>query len=158
LAANKLLKELGYIAHCFECLNREIFNKLSKIKSSCNVCGKKFSFAGPLWLGELYDKNFCRIMLDELDKRSFNRKFEARKILREILVEKQECPLFYVVDKICSKLKIKTVSVKEVLKELELRGFKNSITHFHKAGFRTDAKIFELNSIFRELSIKKARE
>lgn len=158
LAANKCLKEMGYIAHCFDCLNREMFDKLSKIKSSCNVCGKKFSFAGPLWLGELYDKDFCRIMLDELEKRSFNRKFEAQKILREILVEKQECPLFYVVDKICSKLKIKTVSVKEVVKELELRGFENSITHFHKAGFRTNAKIFELKSIFKELSMRRAQD
>jgi tRNA G26 N,N-dimethylase Trm1 len=94
-------------------------------------------------------------MLDELERRSFNRKFEAQKILREILVEKQEYPFFYVIDKICSKLKIKTISVKEVVKELGLRGFENSITHFDKAGFRTNAKISELKSIFKELSMRR---
>ena len=155
LAANNCLKKMGYIAHCFNCLNRATVDDLNKIRSSCNECGEKFSHAGPLWLGEFFDKEFVKLMLIESRGRNFKKSYDSEKILNAILFEKQEYPLFFVVDKISSKLQIKTLSVKKVIEELESKGFGNSITHFHRAGFRTNAKIAELKSIFKDLSRNK---
>ncbi len=149
---NYCLKKIGYIAHCFSCLNREVIEKLSKIKTNCDVCGEKFSLAGPLWLGDLVDKNFCKLMLNDLEKRNFRYKAVTEKMLKNILIEKQEIPTFFIIDKICSKIKIKTLPVKKVIDSLNSREIENSITHFHKFGFKARANILEIESIFKELS------
>ena len=149
-STNDCLKNMGYIAHCFGCLNREVIYELKKFKTYCKICGSKFSFAGPLWLGELFDKDFCSLMINESKERKFQRK-EAEKLLRKILVEKQNIQTFFVVDRICSKMKIKTLSLKRILGEIISKGYKVSTTHFHQTGFRTDANIYELESILKEL-------
>ncbi|WP_455277555.1 tRNA (guanine(10)-N(2))-dimethyltransferase [[Eubacterium] cellulosolvens] len=151
-AANNCLKKMGYIAHCFNCLNRKAIHKLGRIQNDCDICGSKFSIAGPLWLGELYDKEFCRLMLSDLKYRKFEKKIFIENFLRMILIEKQEFHTFYVVDKICSKMKIKTQSLGKILDKLSLRGYEGSPTHLHRSGFRTDANITEIKSVLKEIS------
>jgi len=151
-AANNCIKEIGYITHCFNCLNREVVYKLSRIQNDCDICGSKFSITGPLWLGELYDKEFCKLMLSDLKHRKFDNNLIIENLLRTILVEKQEFHTFYVVDRICSKMKIKTQSLRKILDELSLRGYEASPTHFHKSGFRTNANISEIKSTLKEIS------
>ncbi len=90
-------------------------------------------------------------MLNELKVRKF-RSNVAEILLRKILDEKQEIPTFFVIDKICSKIKIKTLSIKKIIDELDSRGIENSTTHFHKTGLRTKAKIPEIEAIFKKLS------
>ena len=90
-------------------------------------------------------------MLNELKVRTF-RSNVAEILLRKILDEKQEIPTFFVIDKICSKIKIKTLSIKKIIDELDSRGIENSTTHFHKTGLRAKAKIPEIEAIFKKLS------
>jgi len=151
-AANNCIKEIGYITHCFNCLNREVVYKLSRIQNDCDICGSKFSIAGPLWLGELYDKEFCKLMLSDLKHKKFDKRIIIENLLRTILAEKQEFHTFYVVDRVCSKMKIKTQSLGKIMDELSLRGYEASPTHFHKSGFRTNANICEIKLTLKEIS------
>ena len=48
------IKTLGYILHCFNCLHRETIRQPFG-NLTCPECGSKMDFAGPLWLGNIFD-------------------------------------------------------------------------------------------------------
>ena len=62
--ADESVKTLGYILHCFNCLHRETtrqpFGNLT-----CPECGSKMDYAGPLWLGNIFDQQFIELMIKE---------------------------------------------------------------------------------------------
>ena len=45
--ADKSVKEVGYILHCFSCFHREIIKKISSLDFVCPLCNSKLSLAGP---------------------------------------------------------------------------------------------------------------
>ena len=53
--AEETRESLGYILHCFGCLNRKVSRT---IKDRCDECSKKFVYAGPLWIEEIHDDEF----------------------------------------------------------------------------------------------------
>ncbi len=62
----KLLKQFGYVMHCFKCGNR----KTGELELKCS-CGNKFEFVGPIFLGNISDKEFCLNVAKECNKRKF---------------------------------------------------------------------------------------
>ncbi len=53
---------MGYIIHCKKCGNRQVTND---VDYTCKKCNSKAELAGPLWIGNLYDKDFVKEMLIE---------------------------------------------------------------------------------------------
>jgi len=48
------LENIGYIAHCPKCLNRQIFKGMvPRISMDCPACGEVWNVGGPLWCGEM---------------------------------------------------------------------------------------------------------
>ncbi|RLI05376.1 tRNA (guanine(10)-N(2))-dimethyltransferase, partial [Candidatus Bathyarchaeota archaeon] len=80
--ADQTLRQLGYIFHCFKCLNREVFHEIfPDFKLKCQVCGSLMDFSGPLWLGKLWEKEFVKKMVETVDKKILGQKKRITKIL-----------------------------------------------------------------------------
>lgn len=137
--------KIGYILHCHSCGNRKII----KVQEySCNVCGVKTHLAGPLWIGQLFDKQFVMSMLDEVCGLSVDKKCE--KILQKCVLESQMPGTYYTLDEISSKMKSAPLSLKKALNKLEQNGYLASPTSFNPTGFKTDAPIDKIIKIFSD--------
>jgi tRNA (guanine26-N2/guanine27-N2)-dimethyltransferase len=138
--ADNSLRKTGHILHCFTCLHRATSKGIfSSFKQECPECGSRVSAAGPLWLGKIFDKEFCALMERELKGRDFKNQKMIHKLLSLSRDEAEAPPTYYVTDKICDKLNLPIPPLIEVMKELRKAGFQASPTHFSSRGIRTDA-------------------
>jgi tRNA (guanine26-N2/guanine27-N2)-dimethyltransferase len=151
--ADKNIRKIGFISHCFSCLHREIsIGIASKVSDKCKHCGSNMKKAGPLWLGELSNKKFCEQMNNEAYKTKSKRKYRIHKMLELIGKESDAPQTYFVIDKICKKIKNPVPSVKNVVEELKKRGYKVTLTHFHTRGVKTDASIKTIAEIIRKIT------
>jgi tRNA (guanine26-N2/guanine27-N2)-dimethyltransferase len=143
LKANASIKKLGYILHCFNCLNRKwMFNIPCLTDGKCDVCGNKMRIAGPLWLGKLLNSQFCTDMLTEINKEeNKEKKKELIKLLEIIEMEVNALPTYYVIDKICKKIKSNVPAKQKVITMIREEGYDAVSTHFNPIGIKTNATI-----------------
>jgi len=150
--ADESIQKLGYILHCFNCLHREAVRGLFPFfEISCRACGSKLVVAGPLWLGKIFDFEFCGLMSRELANRDFRLKRFIDKTLNLVKSEVDAPLTYYVVDKISDKLGMPVPSVKRVIERLKEKGFVAVRTHFNMRGIRTDAPAGVVVETVREL-------
>lgn len=146
---NENVKNMGYILHCFKCLHRELAKGLFLIKHSgkCIECGSKIDVAGPLWLGKLFDGQFCELVKKEVKRRAFKQGKKIRKILA-LMKNEVEAPItYYVVDKLCDTLNLPVPPVKNVIEALKERGFQAVLTHFNSTGIRSNASASDIKEL-----------
>ena len=140
--ADKSLSKIGFIRHCFRCMYRGHNNELFKIKDlKCDSCGGRTSISGPLWLGEMSDREFCADMIDQIDVEKLSQKKLAVKLMWNIIKEAKMPPAYYRIDKLCDKLGIPTPSQRIVMKNLIMQGFNVTRTHFSSNGIKTNAPL-----------------
>jgi len=154
---NENVKNMGYILHCFKCLHREPAKGLflTKHAGKCIECGSKMHVAGPLWLGKLFDGQFCELVKKEVKRRAFKQGKKIRKILTLIENEVEAPITYYVVDKLCDTLNLPVPPVKKVIAALEERGFQAVLTHFNSTGIRSNASASDMKELL--LKIVKAK-
>jgi len=151
--ADKSLKEIGYIHHCFKCLHRETTKGLFNLeKKRCPECKGKMEIAGPLWIGKIAHKEYCKKLLEELEKRNFKNERRMRKILNLILEEIDGPPTYFDVGEISDRFGCLTPSPKKVVAKLREEGFFAALTHFKSTGLRTNASSKRMVEIVKELS------
>jgi tRNA (guanine26-N2/guanine27-N2)-dimethyltransferase len=147
--ANEALGELGYLGP---------ERKLLRMDEGAPARGKA---AGPLWLGELWDRDF----LDEVCK-AFNDRMAAssmagqgapppfangRRLARLLEPMKEEAglpPFFFELDECAKKYRSGPPRMAALLEALGKAGFRASRTHFAPTGVRTDAPAAELERLF----------
>ncbi|MBU2637488.1 MAG: tRNA (guanine(26)-N(2))-dimethyltransferase [Nanoarchaeota archaeon] len=117
----------GYILYCHKCLNRYVSQVM---EGEC--CNTKMAYAGPLWLGSLWDKE----LLDEFSL--------IPHIREESLID---VPWHYDVHKVAKAYKKEAVKMDYLINALQKNGFKASRTHFKPEGVRTDADINSIASL-----------
>ncbi|NWG11700.1 tRNA (guanine(10)-N(2))-dimethyltransferase [Candidatus Bathyarchaeota archaeon] len=149
--ADESIKEIGYILHCFNCFHREIAKETISTSGTCSECDSKLSFAGPLWIGKIFDSEFCDVMEDEARKRMLRLKERIRKMLALIKSETEIPNLYYVVDKFCQKLNLPSPPVRAFVESLRKEGVKASLTHFNSRGIRTSASAICMREILRNV-------
>ncbi|MFQ5758842.1 MAG: tRNA (guanine(10)-N(2))-dimethyltransferase [Candidatus Bathyarchaeia archaeon] len=150
--ADNSLQKMGHILHCFTCLHRETSKGMfSSFKQECPECGSRVSAAGPLWLGKIFDEEFCALMEKGLKGREFKNQKIIRKLLSLSRDEVEAPPAYYVTDKICDKLNLPIPPLIEVIKELRKAGFQATPTHFSSRGIRTDAPAKVVKEIIASL-------
>jgi len=151
--ADENIRNMGYILHCFNCFHREIAKKLFAIKYSgkCSECNSKLDFAGPLWLGQIFDGAFCEQMEREVERRSFRNGNRIKKILNLIKNEAEAPITYYRIDKLCDALTLPVPSVKKIFEILKKEGFKVSLTHFNSKGIRTNASAMEMRKFLQKV-------
>ncbi len=155
--ADESVQRLGYVLHCFSCSHREISRgSFSFLKQRCSRCGATLNLAGPLWLGELSDEDFCSLMKEEALKRNLRHVGKIVRLLDAVKKEGGGPITYYVTDRICDKLNISTPPLIKVVDHLRKEGFHAIPTHFNSKGVRTDAPIEILEKIIKKLIISRS--
>jgi len=152
--ADESIRNMGYILHCFKCFHREAAKKLFLVEDSgkCSECGSKMNIAGPLWLGRIFEKQFCESMEKEAKQRAFKLGRRIRKILT--LIENEiEAPItYYVLDKLCDVLTLPVPSIRTVVEALRKEGFQASLTHFNPKGIRSNVPAMEITELLHAIA------
>jgi len=132
-------KKVGYISYCYKCLERS-YSKFGK-----EFCSKnhKLENAGPLWLGELFDKKLAK-EAEKIARKQENK--EAEKIF-SIASEELEIPFYYNLHYIAKKQKAKLLKNEEIINKLMEKGFKATRTIFCPYGIKTNAPVKEIKNI-----------
>ena len=147
------LKNMGYISHCKNCLHRQTSEGMaSAIEEICPICGEKLVHAGPLWLGNIQDKDFIQAMIDENEHKKINTEKQALKLLNSCLQEADAPATFFDVHAICKSLKISAPKLDLIFEEIKSRGFIAIKTHYNPIGIKTDANITDLQKVLNDLS------
>jgi len=138
--ADESISKVGFILHCFNCFHREVREGIvPPIDLRCDECGSKLEAAGPLWIGNIFDKRFLLSLFEELERRELRNKRRLFRTINLMIDESDGPPTYYRIDKICDKYNWKMPSLSDVIDELKSHGFKATHTHFHNNGLRTDA-------------------
>jgi tRNA (guanine26-N2/guanine27-N2)-dimethyltransferase len=144
--ADQSVRKIGYIKYCAKCFHREISND-NKIEK-CNFCGEFSDIAGPLWLGELAEKEFTKKMLGNLEKLKYLYNTKSDKIINKVFNEIGYSVGFFNIDNICSLVGIKSIPTVRAINNIQKNGYSVTLTHFDNRGIKTDANIIELKKIF----------
>lgn len=152
-SADSCVQSMGYVLHCFSCFHRESQSGLtSPARRDCPECGSKLQVAGPLWMGPLWDKEFCARLIAETRRKNLRNHV---KILNMALIIAREihAPItYYVIDKICDKFNLPAPSLSKVIARLAGTGFSAVATHFSSKAVRTDAPAAILKQTLTELA------
>lgn len=116
-----------------------VYFKCEKGKQKADVVLKKhgeFENAGPMWLGQLWDKKLVKKM-----------------DLGELNIIKDEAMIdnigFYDVHAMCKKLKIKTPNMDKIVETVKSKGYKISYTHFSRYGLRSNIEKEKFEKILK---------
>jgi tRNA (guanine26-N2/guanine27-N2)-dimethyltransferase len=147
--ADESVKNLGYILHCFNCLHRETaphpFGNLQ-----CPECGSKMDYAGPLWLGSIFDAEFIGSMMKENKNVAFKNSVRISRLLALTQAEASASITYYVLDKLSGKLGLPSPSIQAFSNALHGSAYQAVQTHFNTRGIRTNAPALTLHKILKE--------
>ena len=136
-------ENIGFLFHCKECGNR---GTAQNRDFTCQVCNNKLEFAGPLWIGQLFEKEFLEKM--ETDAGNLIVDKICEKNIKKCILESEMPATYYTVDEIASKLKTSPQRLEKTIELLQNNGFLASPTSFDPTGFRTNARMDEIKKIF----------
>ena len=139
-------ENLGYILHCKNCGHRKM---TLEQRQECELCESKISIAGPLWIGDIFNKEFIQDMLLETPNLTVDKTCE--KILNKCLDESQMHGTYYTLDEIAAKMKSSPPKLEKVISSLGENNFLSSVTAFNPTGFRTNANINEIIEVFQSI-------
>jgi tRNA (guanine26-N2/guanine27-N2)-dimethyltransferase len=149
--ADENIKKLGFILHCFNCFHRETSHQpLGNLL--CPECISKMDWAGPLWLGNLFDSAFTDLMIKENQTVAFKNSARISKLLLQTKEEASAPITYYVVDKLTGKLGLPSLSIQSFTNALQANGFQTTSTHFNSRGVRTNAPLKSMQEILRGLA------
>jgi tRNA (guanine26-N2/guanine27-N2)-dimethyltransferase len=149
--ADESVKSLGYILHCFNCYHRETTHQLFS-SLQCPECGSKMDYAGPLWLGKIFDEDYIELMLKENRSVALGNSARISKLL-SIAKNEASAPItYFVVDKLSGKLGLPSPSLQTFISALHNSGFQAVQTHFNSRGVRTNAPAIALLKLLKETS------
>jgi len=138
--ADKSVEAIGHVQHCFACFHRHVTYGISScLEKACPECSSRLSSAGPLWLGQLWNKQFCYKLKKEVEASNLRLKPQILRLLFLVLGESEAPMTFFVVDKLCDKWGLAIPSFLKVVDELRKRGYVAVPTHFSPKALRTNA-------------------
>jgi tRNA (guanine26-N2/guanine27-N2)-dimethyltransferase len=150
--ADDSLKNMGYILHCFNCLHRETATRLFSVNSKCPECGSQMDYAGPLWIGKIFEKPFIELMFTENTRFALKNSNKINKLLSLAKEEADAPPTYYVLDRVNKKLHLPAVPVASFFQALQDAGFQTSPTHFNTRGIRTNATAMDMQKTLKKLT------
>ncbi|MCD6443793.1 tRNA (guanine(10)-N(2))-dimethyltransferase [Candidatus Bathyarchaeota archaeon] len=151
-AAEESLNKVGYLNHCFKCLHRFFVSLDTSPGGVCPHCGGKLDWAGPLWIGRIFDEDFCHRLREEYRTSHLSDKRALGRLIEAIDDESEGAATYYVTDKVSSILRMSPPAKNAVIKALKEMGYTATPTHFDGKGFRTDAPMKDITMVFRRTS------
>jgi len=143
LTKKEQVSNIGYISHCFQCGNR--VTEKNQIEN-CSECGNKMNFAGPLWIGSIFDEEFIKKMKQHVQKFVVEKKCE--KILDKSILESRLPPTYFTLDEIASMMKTAPLKLEKMVKKIKEIGYNASVTSLNPNGFRTNCSVKEIKRFF----------
>lgn len=151
--ADKSVRMVGYVVHCFSCFHREISEGIiSPLRRDCPECGAKLNVAGPLWLDRIANEDFCSLTKREANRREPDQERRILKLISLVQDEAEFPATYYVVDKICDKLNLSVPPLTKVVDNVRRAGFQAALTHFNSRGVKTNAPASVVKEIITKLS------
>lgn len=144
--------EQGLVHFCSRCS----FFKISKYKEKfdshqCPICNTHLETAGPLWLGNLYDKKYVSVMLEKLELLNLPSQNQLKKIL-SIISEEEEIPFFYFIPYMLREIDKTGVSRLQIIDGLRDKGFNASRTIFDPEGLKTNASYHDILDVINNIN------
>jgi tRNA (guanine26-N2/guanine27-N2)-dimethyltransferase len=140
-------ENIGYILHCKNCGQRKISLEQN---NECELCKSKINAAGPLWIDKIFDKQFVEDMILKIPELSVDKGCE--KTLQKCLLESQMPGTYFTLDEIASRMKSSPPKLEDAIKNLQKNGYVASPTSFCPTGFKTNANINQIISVFGSAS------
>ncbi len=103
---------------------------------------------GPLWMGNIGDKDIIKKLIQYVLNKELNTRNKLLKLLDLLEKESELIPFFYTTDSIASYLKKSSPNMDYLFKKLNEKGYYAIKTHFSNIGFKTNAKIEDIEKIF----------
>ena len=145
-AADTSLSRLERFACCPGCGEVHLS---SGQEGPCPVCGRKVKVAGPIWAGEVVQEQ----LVGSARKAALERGLTgAAEVLRSLEGVNRFPPWSFDIDRICSSLKVPTVSELSVYTRLTKGGHRVMRTPFERTGVKTDASCGEVVEAVRSAS------
>ena len=144
-SADRAMEKVGYVFYCKKCGWRTARGVYDDFPERCN-CGEKLFRIGPLWMGELEDRETVRKMLKDewIDDMR-----EHRSLLSTILDE-LDIPFHYDLHYLGKVLKRNVPSTSMVVDALSDLGYMVSTTRFSGTSIKTDAPLDVIKKLFFE--------
>ena len=148
--ANEQHRNIGFVSFCTNCSYVK-YKKISKEAefSNCPICMKKLEKAGPLWLGNLYNKEYVESMDADINNFEFSSKKKIRRLMNKIIEEIESPPFFYFVPYIQRYCGKNGITIMQIIESLHQKGFTASRTVFDPEGLKTDASYSDLVDVVR---------
>ena len=133
-------REIGHLSHCFSCGARAIDNT---VIARCQECGKKTKPVGPLWVGELFDRQTVEKSLKFAPTKG------SKQLLERALDEIGAPKTYFVIDKVCGNLGMPPPPLAKITNVLQKKGFRAVRTILNPRALRTDAPALRLKEILK---------
>jgi tRNA (guanine26-N2/guanine27-N2)-dimethyltransferase len=111
-------------------------------------------WAGPLWIGKIFNTPFIDLKLQENQHRAFRNSKKITKLLTLTRGEAEAPPMYHVLDRLSGKFRLPAPSVAAFFGALKEAGYLAVPTHFNSRGVRTDASASEMQRIMKSLTLK----
>lgn len=148
--ADASLENLGYIYECQDCGYHEVSS--TQCINKCSYCGSKnIKIVGPLWLGNLIDKDFSKNLYQNIEKFSYLKYYNKIRSIIDLLINESNYIGYYNLDFLASKHKI---NVPAVTKMIECLG-DASRTHFDSKSIKTNKKFEDILLCIKKLSYNR---
>lgn len=131
---------IGYLSHCFSCLNRFSFKQIEQAERICAFCGSRLDTSGPLWLGQISESSFIEAMLRKLADSPSRFAWQIRKLLLTARDEVAGPATYFVMSKVSEKMGVATPRPSRIVEDLRSLGYFGTRTTFATDGIRTDAE------------------
>lgn len=144
--ADESLRSTGFVWTCRVCGSMAAGKEPGR---SCQECGEKVDYAGPLWLGRMAEEELVKAATKEARLRGLS---EAEKILGGLQGVDSFPPWSFDLDELSSKMRVATISRDSLEKGLKDRGFRVSGQPFEERGVKTDAPSRQVVEAAREVA------
>ena len=138
------LKQTGFCTFCGNCMEFSLSKgTIPAFSHLCRTCGRQLDKAGPMWIGNLYDKKVVG-KIAMLAKGMADAPEAQRKL--EVINGEIDVPMFYSIPKLTKRLRVTAMSPSKVIERLVAAGFAATRTQFDNDSIKTDAASSEVTS------------
>lgn len=142
-SAFESVSQLGYVSFCPKCLETKVSRK-PNLPANCEKCSIPTEWAGPLWLGKIYDDSILEGMSKLNDGREYPNKKQISSLLETMKSESDMPMLYYDLHAIADHFNMPCHSFDETISRLQKKGFSVSRTHFNQTAIKSDASIADV--------------
>ncbi len=145
-AADRTLASLGFIHQCPQCSFRSVETGLVASGRTCPRCTVALLPIGPLWIGDIADRELALRLLERVDGMVFGSKARLTRLLRILAGELVNLP-HYDYHKEAKKLGVSPPAMEILLKRLSEKGYGASRAHYSGTAVLTDAPLDILEEV-----------